>query len=257
MKKNIWIKALCVLLLLATSACKTKKIIASLPNTANSPEKKSVMAQLIDADLNFYTYSTKAKTNIKVDENNYDITLNIRIKRNDTIWVSASYFGIEVGRVLITPDSIKMLNRPQSQYLAKPFSYLSKYANAEVDFAALQCIFTGNTMAFCYGKEASIGKDSSGYIIKGSNLDLSYQVKFNNLTKIVETMLSDSKLGQQLQINYANFIPSNNTNIPTQVMLTTKANQKTITASMLYSTPQLDKKLDFPFTIPKRFSAVE
>jgi hypothetical protein len=257
MKKNIWIKVLCALLLLATSACKTKKNIASLPNTANNPQKKSVMAQLMDADLTFSTYSTKAKTHIKIDSSTYDINLNIRIKRNDTIWISVSYFGIEGGRVLITPDSIKMLNRLQSQYLVKPFSYLSKYAHAKVDFNALQSIFTGNIMAFCYGNEASISKDSSGYTIRGFKWDLSYQAKFNNLTKIVETILSDSKLGQQLQINYANFIPSNKTNIPTQVVLKTTANQKTITASMLYTIPQIDKKLDFPFTIPKRFSAVE
>jgi hypothetical protein len=255
MKKNTWINILLALLLLTAAACKTKKTIAYQPSATSS--EKSDMAQLMDADLMFSTFNTKAKATITFDTKAYDLVLNIRIKRNDTIWVSASYFGIEAGRILITPDTIKVLDRIQARYLIKPFGYLEKFVNPKVNFSVIQSILVGNTMEFWYRKESNISKDTSGYTVKGQKQDLNYRAKFNTLTKVINTLLIDTKTGQQLQVNYANFIPTDKANIPTQVLLKTTASQKDITADMLYSTPQLNKILEYPFTIPKRFTVIE
>jgi len=257
MKKNILIKIFIGLTLIITTACKSKKIITTLPNAIIKPDNKSVMESLKAADLTFSSFSTKAKTNIKIDSNTYDMNLNIRIKKNDTIWISATYFSIEVGRIVITPDSIKMINRAQSQYFIKPFSYLSKFINPKLDFSTLQSILIGNTMAFGYINKASITNDSSGYAVKGIDLSLAYQAKFNTINKVIETLLNDSKTGQQLKIIYSDFIPINNFNTPTQVQFNTMVNQKKITASLLYSVPEIDKKLEYPFSIPKRYTALD
>lgn len=257
MKKNILIKIFFGITLLIATACKSKKIVTTLPNTIIKPDNKSVIKSLKAADLKFSTYSTKAKTNIKIDSNTYDINLNIRIKKNDTIWISATYFSIEVGRIVITPDSIKMINRAQSQYFIKPYSYLSKNINPKLDFFALQSMLVGNTMAFGYSDETSITSDSTGYAIMSTDLSLTYHAKFNTVIKVTETLLIDSKKEQQLKIIYTDFVRINNFNTPTQVIINTTVNNKKITASMLYSIPEIDKNLEYPFSIPKRYTALD
>ncbi|TAF44374.1 MAG: DUF4292 domain-containing protein [Sphingobacteriales bacterium] len=257
MKKSILIKVLFGFLLCTAMACKTQKSSIAISKPTKKTQENLLMQQFTQADITFNTFSTKAKTEIKIDSSTYNINVNIRIKKNDTIWISASYFGIEAGRVLITPDSIKFLNRLQAQYFIKPFSYLHKFTNPKIDFLALEAMLTGNTLPFYYNKENVITADSTGYTIKGLISGLGYLAYVNSVFKTVKSVLNSNTTGQQLQINYANFIPSNNQNIPTQLIFNSKVNKKNIGIDMLYSTPQIDKLLEYPFVIPKRFTAIE
>ena len=73
--------------------------------------------------LNFNTFSGKAKTKLDINGSSNDVTLNIRIQKGQKIWVSVTAIaGIEVARALITPDSILVINKLQGLYLRKPLA---------------------------------------------------------------------------------------------------------------------------------------
>jgi hypothetical protein len=257
MRKNIWINLCLGALLLSATACKTKKVIAELPKAVVQPYGKSPLAQVANSDFYFDTYTTKAKTNLKLDGKEYDLTLNIRIKKNDTIWISASALGFEAGRLLITKDSIKILDRIQSRYMKKPFSFINQYTNTVVDYPMIESILVGNTLQFWYRKETSITDDTTGFLLSGQKKVLSYRAQFNTLTKIVELILRDASTDQKLQVNYSQFIQNGEKHIPTHLLLNSTNSGKTLTADMMYSVPELNTVLEFPFSVPKRFSVIE
>ncbi len=136
-----------------TIACRAKKAIVSPPKSADSTmvtrvEKSENIKMLRANDLSFNTLSLKAKASLNINGNSNNVTMNIRMQKDEKIWVSITAIaGIEVARALITPDSIKVRNNFQSVYLKKPFSYVHRYTNKQVDFSLLQAIFSGNTIA--------------------------------------------------------------------------------------------------------------
>ena len=52
-----------------------------------------------------------------------NVSGNLRMRRDSTVWISASAFmGMESLRMLVTQDSVVMLNRMNQTYLAEPIT---------------------------------------------------------------------------------------------------------------------------------------
>ncbi len=255
MKKNISISICIALLFISATACKTKKLATQ--NTAKITSK-SPLAKITAAQINFNTFTTKAKTSLRLDGKEYpDVILNIRIKNNETIWVSATAYGlVEVGRVLITPDSIKILNKIQSEITLKPFAFIHNYTSNKINFATLQAILVGNPMPFVLSPQTQIKTDTSGTILQGLVDNLTYQTNYNKSLNVVSALLNNVLASQKLEINYSQFTNLAGQVLPTQVNLNSSVSSKNITANMLYISQELNTPLDFPFNIPKRYTVI-
>lgn len=112
--------ATAVLVLLTTAACKSGKplpiIGAELP--ARSPERllERLLANEQEHDTIRY-YTAKANVGLKMPDGNKSFKAQIRSVRDSAAWVSViPALGIEVARVLLTTDSLKMLDKMADQY---------------------------------------------------------------------------------------------------------------------------------------------
>src|SRR5690606_13157953 len=75
----------------------------------------------------------RAKTRVEMGKSVHDVTLHVRIERDRAIWLSVTaILGVEAARILITPDSVKILNKLQGEYISKPFAYIYNYTNREL-----------------------------------------------------------------------------------------------------------------------------
>lgn len=73
----------------------------------------------------------------------------LRMRRDSAIWVSISpALGIEVFRILITPDSLKLISKiPDNKYYYEgSFDVLSQMLGTEIDFDMLQNLLVGNAL---------------------------------------------------------------------------------------------------------------
>src|SRR6476659_11127350 len=78
-----------------------------------------------DINANRIQYNTfTSKVNIDYEGNDgkkYNINANIRMYKDSAIWISANaLLGIEAMRVLITRDSVKLLNKLEKTYMLTP-----------------------------------------------------------------------------------------------------------------------------------------
>lgn len=112
--------ATAVLVLLTTAACKSGKplpiIGAELP--ARSPERllERLLANEQEHDTIRY-YTAKASVGLRMPDGNKSFKAQIRSVRDSAAWVSViPALGIEVARVLLTTDSLKMLDKMADQY---------------------------------------------------------------------------------------------------------------------------------------------
>jgi hypothetical protein len=261
MKRNILNKIAIVFCLMAMVACKSKKlVVVNRPTTADSAainKENSIRARLAaiqSKQVTFNTFSGKAKTKLDINGNSNDVTLNIRVARDQKIWISVTaIIGIEVARAQITPDSIIVVNRLQSVYLKKPFSYVYTYASRQITFKTLQALLVGNAIPEVLNSHPDFAADGNNTVLSGNLQDLVYKLLLGPDMKVTQTNLSNQFGGKSLQVANNVFIQADSRVIPSQIDISSTAGDKKIQLNLRYTQAEFDKQLDYPFSIPKSY----
>lgn len=91
-----------------------------------------------------------AKTRVQFtgpDKKRQSVTANIRMKSDSAIWVSVTpLLGIEMARVLITPNDFKVLDRMNRKYYEYQADDIVKMIGYPVDFTLVQNALLGETL---------------------------------------------------------------------------------------------------------------
>lgn len=150
-----WI-CLC-LLLLSIAACRTGKKATrqkTEPAIVQEAVSQSSTDNILPTSLSDYptiafsSFSGKVKCNYSHKNTHHDFIANIRIEKDKALWVSIQALGgiIQVGRVLITPDSFKMINNLQQEVILKSLADAVKILPVPADFYMLQNLIIGNVL---------------------------------------------------------------------------------------------------------------
>lgn len=151
--------------LMVTAGCTTTRKTAVSPPPAASllpgpatdsvtvltHSEESVIREKVAANhLSFRTFSAKAKIDFENHEGGQQgITAYVRIQKDSAIWISVRpLLGIELMRLLITPDSVKIIDYFKKTVYLRPLNYLQQLINIPYDFQTLQDLIIGNPVYF-------------------------------------------------------------------------------------------------------------
>lgn len=263
MKRNILSNTVYVLVLLfALTSCKAKKVILPVPEVPASPvvpaepdnTRKNKLNSINEADMVFNTLAVKAKAVLSINDKSNDVNMNFRIKNNEVIWVSVTALaGLEVARALITPDSVKILNRLDNVYIKKPFSYIYEFTNEQINFRTLQSILIGNTVPEFITDSTELNMESDEAKLRSILGGLTYNLRVSSQNKVVFMNLNDQVAKQELNANYSDFILVNQEQIPHAVLMDSKVKTKKFLLDLKFLKVDLDGPLELPFRVPERF----
>jgi hypothetical protein len=247
-------------LVLTLAACKSRKLV-ELPPVVKKDTTTNVKATNLQAlknkNSNYLTLSMRGKAELDINGQSNNVSVNIRMLRDKKIWMSVTAIaGIEIARVLVTPDSLVVINRLQGLVLQQPFRYIHQYANREITFKMLQDILAGNAIDELMSEDAALTSQNGRWLLKGEKNTLGFQILFNTLLKAAETNLNDVRTAQALKVVYGNYVNVNNTLYPTGMQLQSLSGRKTINIDFDFSKIESNVELDFSFTVPKRYQVI-
>jgi len=256
------IVAVCAALLIFS--CKTRKQLISARPVADSTVKVKTIdlkAERLNAiraaQTNFNTFSGRASTQLNLNGNKNNVTLNLRLQNGKKIWASVTAIaGIEVARALVTPDSIFLINRLQSVYFKKPFSYINKLAGKQVNFKTLESLFIGNAVPELLNNSASLQTIGDTVTVSGVTDSLVYKLILGPGMRAVQTNISNQSESQSLQVTNNAVVQAVNHVMPTQIDIKTLVNGKKIQVNLHYTKFDFDQPLEFPFSIPASYDEI-
>jgi len=273
MKKNISNKVL-LLALLTLAGCSAKKKLVAVhkPDTGiikadTTPTGVAVikpqhltlqqLGAIQSTQLNFETLSAKAKAKLNIDGNNNDVTLNIRIKKGQEIWVSVTaLLGLEGARALITPDSIKLINRLESTYLKKPFSYIDELVGNQVSYQALEALIVGNTWLGLVDSSA-VQTSDNGLVLSGALQDIVYKLLIDKNMRLASiSMSSRGIVARNLDVDYNGTFQASDCKLPAQINISATSIKSKINIALTFTKADINTNPQFPFQVPARYSVV-
>jgi uncharacterized protein DUF4292 len=207
--------------------------------------------------INFTTFSAKVKVNYEGAEGNgSDFTAYIHIKKDSLIWVSVTaLLGIEAFRMLITPDSVIILDKLKKVVRIRRVDYLQQEIHMPVDFKALQDLLIGNPMYLDTGNVLFYKREQAGLSI------MSMDSLFKNYTTLSATdhTLRHSKLddtdpmrARTCDLTYGDYDLRDGMRFSTYRKISVAEKSK-LDIELSFKQYNFNTPLSFTFSIPKNY----
>ena len=241
------------------------------PVYSKAPKTEALIDSVKSAHFNFNLFKAKISGKYNTDEDSFSLKGNIKIKKDSIIWISISPgLGLELGRILMYPDSIFFINRFEKTYFKNSYADLNKKIESPLTFKIMQSFLTGNAMdSFELKKYYSGIKDGYFFLssvnqkhykkIERSKKRANQEIYFTSIIpqnfKINKQQYENLKLKRALEIEYKDFEKYDETLFPESIYLSIRAN-KEINLSLSYSKIELNNPLKFPFSIPDSYEII-
>lgn len=212
--------------------------------------------QILKNHIDFKTFSAKINVNyVDADDKNYNVNAVLRMYKDSLIWASVNaIFGIEALRVLITKDSVKILDKQNKLYTARSVSYLKEVAALPLTLSQLQDLLIGNPVF--------LDSNIISYSNSADNISLlSIGELFKNLTTVTKdnklllrTKLDDADVSRNrtCDLGYSDYDNRSGTNFAT-VRKITVAEKKKLDIRLDFKQYNFNPELTFSFPIPKNY----
>lgn len=258
-------------------SCKPQENKVKVKVKINHRSTKFLIAKLIEKEFQFNTLSAKAGV-VYDNGKKTSFKTHLRVRKDSAIWMSITpVLGIEMARVLITKDTVKLMNRVDKTYFIGDFEYINKMFGADLDYQMLEALLTGNSLDFERNEKirSSVDRKKNTYYIstekkrkvrkeikkdKPKIKQQSQALWLNPLSyKIEELLLSSPESKQSLTGKFSNYKEvetADNQLLPFTLFF--KLTAKTPSSiEVEYSKLSTEKTLSFPFKIPSKYEQIK
>jgi hypothetical protein len=235
------------------SAARTTPAVAKVDTQQLIREAlQQVQANRID----YQTFSAKVAIDYKgTDGKGYGVNANIKMYKDSAIWVSANaILGIEAMRVLVTKDSVKLLNKLEKVYTARSIGYLQEVTSLPLNLFTLQDMIIGNPVYL----DSNIVRYSAG---NGVISLISLGEYFRNLLMLNETdkRIIQSKLddtnpmhSRTADLWYSDYETKKGPLFATKREIAVSGKGR-LEIKLDYKNYAFNEPVEFPFSIPKNY----
>ena len=249
---------LCVLIVVSSCGV-AKKVNGSKKANAALSVKKLVSAHKLSSP-SFATLAARMQVIYEDDKKSQRITVSLRIKKGDTIWIKASLLGITLSKVLITKDRVSYYETLGRTYFDGDFSLLSEWLGTEIDFEKAQALLLGQSLFSLTSSnyDAEIIQNEYRLFPKQQPQNFIHFVSLNPEDfRVSSGSLSQPNDDRLLSIRYDEYQNIANNVFPTRLVINASENESNKKFELIYKKIDLDLSIHFPFRIPRGYDEIQ
>ncbi|HEY4063689.1 MAG TPA: DUF4292 domain-containing protein [Puia sp.] len=206
--------------------------------------------------IDFQTFSARMKVHYEGgDGKDYEVNAFLHIQKDKMIWVSVNAgLGIEAIRMLITPDSVKVLDKIKKIARLRSVSYLQDEVHLPVDFQTLQDLLIGNPIFLDTTQIRYYRQEQSGLSLFSAGAIFS-----NYLTLNADGTMRHSKLDdtdpmrvRTCDLTYGDYEGKDEGRFSTYRKISVAEKSK-VDIEFSYKQYKFNEPLSFNFVVPKNY----
>ena len=211
---------------------------------------------------------------------------NLRVCRDSLMWVSLRSFNIEGFRVLISKDSVRVMNRLKNEYYAEDISALESFAKLDMSYTDLQSILFNEFFRYPFDGDTTKSYDDYDY---KSCIDTVYycistisQKKLNKIAEransnyaerhgsVIQTVkvvpgtfkvknmyLEDLENGRNAFVEYGKYTRFGDILFPQTMNIYVEAGDFNGSMKFSISDFEVNDELTYPFKVPAKYTKIK
>jgi len=258
-----------IMLVVAMNACKSNRSILKAPIKEEGAD--FLMEKLTENEFKFNTFTSRLAIDYTYDRKKLDFKGQVRIVKDSAIWISFNQdLGIEMVRLLITEDTVKLIDRINRTYFVGDYAFVNEFLSANIDFGILQSLLLGNDFEYYEDASFKAAIDNRQYRLSTTgrgklkdrvrNSDDNTRILLQTLWldpktfKINEIRLKElTRNSKRLTAVYSGFQNIENQIFPTKVDYTIEADVP-IKVTVRHSRMTLNQPTSMPFSVPENYT---
>ncbi len=251
---RVWVLA-GLALLLGLSSCGSTRLLAD-GSIDESLSVRNLIRNHEASRNNFRTLSGRLGIDYSDGEESQRVTVSLRMKKDEVIWLSAP---LGVIKVLITPDRVSFYNKLDNEYFDGDFSYLSRLLGSDIDFEKLQNLLLGDAIVTLQGRKYELQYTADSYELKPKPSPDFYKLFLRiepRYFRLASQQLAQPLEKRLMEVQYASYQEVGGEIIPDEVHIAAIDQDQRITIGISYKQVELNRELRFPYKIPKGFNPV-
>jgi hypothetical protein len=254
MKKGYLIALICVCL----ASCKTTKGIKDNSKSVKLNTKTIISSHYAKKSI-FTTLKASLKVNLKTAEKEEAVVANVRLLKDQKIWISIRKLGYTGAKILITPETVQYYNKIDKVYFDGDFSLISSWLGTDLSFQQLQAVLLGETMFPLDASKYNTEILDNGYLLipKKQEALAEHFITINPSDfKIKEQEIAQPKLIRILNIEYNSYQNVSQQLLPLLINLSLVDKTSETQVEVTYKNISLNQELRYPFNIPTNYKEI-
>lgn len=269
--------------------CKTKKHAHKFADNRITPiedtvqgkcrldfkSSKTLTKNIKESELMYKWIYAKADVETLIDGDDHQLDVRIKGRKDSAIWISIQAVGlIDVAKLLITKDSVKMVMYLKRQYFVGDFNYINQVLNADLDFDLVQAALFGNSADFYDDDDDKmkpvIDRENCRYLlsterkrklrrITSGQDSLKHNLQSMTLNpetfKILQNTFQDATTNRSFNATYDKFYASDSIFAPHNVNIDIHAEKK-VSVKINYVRIEINQPQKISINIPKSYEPI-
>jgi hypothetical protein len=215
------------------------------------------LTRLAGNQIHFSTFSGKVKVNYEAgDGSSNEFTAYVHIKKDSLIWIKVNaLLGFEAFRMLITPDSVKIIEKLNKTVRLRSVSFLRQEIHLPVDFSTLQDLLIGNPVFLDTSNVLFYKREQTGLSLMCIGSLFKNYLTLNsgdNTMKHSKLDDTDPMHARTCDLTYGDYDQRDGIRFSTYRKISVAEKSK-VDIELNYNQYSFNEVLSFSFTVPKNY----
>ena len=217
----------------------------------------------LDNEMEYESLQAKLNIEASFSDKTLSSRATLKVVKGQMIHLSIHpVLGIEVFRLVLTPESFLLIDRMNKRYVSEPIEMLDETLNVKVDFDMFQALFTNRVFFPSQAQpvlfrsfESYPTGDGIGYVPR-AKAEYNCEFVLNAVGSLARTTMKDELGHASMQWSYSDFALVRKKLYPSSILVTLSSQKEKVKLLMKCSDFQLDKPIDIDTSVSTRYQKI-